>query len=48
MNQVLNPFDRIDPFTDYYKFKTMILPIKDKNSLIEIGKLLEERLKEFN
>ena len=48
MNQVLNPFDKINPYADYYKFRTLISQIKDKQKLIEIGKLLEKRLKELN
>jgi hypothetical protein len=49
MNQVLNPFDRIDPFDhkNFLRFQTLISQIKNKKKLIEISRLLEERLKEF-
>lgn len=48
MDQILNPFDKIDPLSTYQKFQKIILNIKDKNELLEIGKMLEESLKEFN
>ena len=48
MDQILNPFDAIDPLSTYQKFQKIILNIKDKNELIEIGKMLEEALKELN
>jgi len=48
MNQVLNPFDKINPLADYYQFRILITQIKDKKRLLEIGKLLGERLKELN
>ena len=52
MNQILNPFDKINPFqikpSDYLKFKKLIITIKEKELLIEIGGLLEKRLKELN
>ena len=50
MNQVLNPFDQVNPFdhTNILRFQTLISQIKDKKKLIEIGRLLEERLKELN
>jgi hypothetical protein len=51
MNQILNPFDKINPFqikpSDYLKFKKLIITIKEKELLIEIGGLLEKRLKEL-
>ena len=55
MDQILNPFDQINPFdqlkpsgnSNYQVFKKFITPIKEKESLIEIGKLLEKRLKEL-
>jgi len=47
MNQVLNPFDKINPLADYYQFRTLISQIKDKKRLIEIGKLLQKRLKDL-
>lgn len=48
MDQILNPFDKIDPLSTYQKFQKIILNIKDKNELIKIGKMLEEALKELN
>ena len=52
MDQILNPFDQIKPFqikpSDYLQFKKIIIAIKEKESLLEIGKLLEKRLKELN
>jgi len=47
MNQVINPFDKINPLADYYQFRTLISQIKDKKRLIEIGKLLQKRLKDL-
>ena len=47
MEQILNPFEDLNPFdnkTPYEKFKNIIMNIKDKKTLIEIGKLLEEIL----
>lgn len=44
MDQILNPFDEIDPLSIYQKFKKIILNIKDKKTLLEIGKMLEEAL----
>ena len=43
-NQILNPFDAIDPLSIYQKFQKIILNIKDKKTLLEIGKMLEEAL----
>ena len=48
MDQILNPFDKIDPLSTYQKFHKIILNIKDKNELLEIGELLEQALKELN
>ena len=48
MDQILNPFDKIDPLSTYQKFHKIILNIKDKNELLEIAKMLEEALKELN
>ena len=48
MRQILNPFITIDPLSIYLKFKRHISLIKKKEDLIEIGKMLEKRLKEFN
>jgi|TARA_Y100000389_G_scaffold172402_1_gene180784 hypothetical protein len=45
-NQILNPFDAIDPLSTYAKFKNIIMNIKDKKTLLEIDKILEEILKE--
>ena len=50
MDQILNPFDKINPFdqSNYIQFKKLIITIKKKESLIEIGRLLEKRLRELN
>ena len=50
MDQILNPFDKINPFdqSNYIQFKKLIITIKKKESLIEIGILLEKRLRELN
>ena len=62
MDQILNPFDKINPFhikpflihpfqikpSNYLQFKKLIITIKEKESLIEIGRLLEKRLRELN
>ena len=46
MEEILNPFDELDPLGIYEKFKNIIMNIKDKETLLEIGKILEEILKE--
>ena len=46
MDEILNPFDNLDPLGNYEKFKKIIMDIKDKETLLEIGKMLEEILKE--
>lgn len=46
MDQILNPFEDINPFSHYEKMKNIIMNIKDKETLLEIGKMLEEALKE--
>ena len=46
MDQILNPFDNLDPLGNYEKFKKIIMNIKDKETLLEIAKILEEILKE--
>ena len=48
MDQILNPFDNINPLSPYLKFQRIIINIKDKKLLIEIGKMLEKRLNEIN
>ncbi len=48
MRQILNPFVTIDPISLYLKFKRHISLIKKKEELLEIGKMIEKRLKEFN
>ena len=48
MEEILNPFDDLNPLSDYLKFKNIIMNIKDKKTLLEIGKMLEEILKEKN
>jgi len=47
MEQILNPFDKIDPLSKYEKMKAIIMNIKDKQLLLEIAEMLENRLKEF-
>ena len=55
MDQILNPFDKVNPFqfdhTNYLKFKQILVrsqpTIKDKKILLEIGRLLESRLREL-
>ena len=47
MYQILNTFDKLDPLSHYQKFYKIILKIKDKQSLLEIGKMLEKRLNEM-
>lgn len=46
MDEILNPFDDLDPLGNYEKFKKIIMNIKDKETLLEIAKMLEEILKE--
>ena len=46
MEEILNPFDDLDPLGIYEKFKKIIMNIKDKKTLLEIGKMLEEALNE--
>ena len=49
MDVILNPFEDLNPFdnkSSYEKFKNIIMNIKDKKTLLEIGKILEEILKE--
>ena len=46
MDEILNPFDDLDPLGNYEKFKNIIMNIKDKETLLEIGKMLEEVLNE--
>ena len=48
MRQILNPFVTIDQISLYLKFKRHISLIKKKEELLEIGKMIEKRLKEFN
>lgn len=48
MEQILNPFEDLNPLGNYEKFKNIIMNIKDKETLLEIGKMLEEALKEKN
>ena len=48
MDQILNPFDDLNPLSDYQKFKNIIMNIKDKKTLLEIGKMLEKILNERN
>lgn len=46
MDQILNPFDAIDPLSTYQKFQKILKNIKDKKTLLEIAKILEEALNE--
>ena len=46
-NQILNPFDLIDPLSTYLEFQKIILNIKDKKLLIEISKMLDDKLEEL-
>ena len=48
MEQILNPFDDLNPLAIYGKFKKIIMNIKDKKELLEIGMMLEQRLNELN
>lgn len=47
MEQILNPFDNINPLSNYEKMKNIIMNIKDINILMEIKIMIENRLKEF-
>ena len=47
MEQILNPFDKVNPLSNYEKMKNIIINIKDKKLLLEIKKMIEGRLKEF-
>lgn len=43
-----NPFDRINPINNnYLKIKEIITKINDKNELIKINKMIDQRLKEL-
>tara|TARA_B100001094_G_scaffold22549_2_gene19071 strand:- start:2473 stop:2619 length:147 start_codon:yes stop_codon:yes gene_type:complete len=46
MEQILNPFEDLNPLSDYLKFKNIIMNIKDKKTLLEISKILEEIINE--
>ena len=46
MEQILNPFEDLNPLSNYYQFKKLIMNIKDKKTLLEIGKILEVVLNE--
>ena len=48
MDQILNPFDDLNPLSNYFQFKKLIMDIKDKKTLLKIGKIIEESLKERN
>jgi len=47
MNQILNPFDNIDPLNPYLRFKELIFQIKDKKDLLFILELIKKRLNEL-
>jgi len=48
MDQILNPFDKVDPLSPYHRFQVFISKIKNKQLLLEISQLLEKRLNELN
>ena len=48
LSNISNPFEKIDPITDYLRFKKLISNIKDRNQLVEIGKMIEKKLREFS
>ena len=48
ISNLSNSFEKIDPITDYLRFKKLISNIKDRNQLVEIGKMIEKKLREFN
>ena len=48
MKEILNPFDVLDPLGIYVKFQKIVMNIKDKKTLLEIGEMLEKRLNELN
>lgn len=47
MDQILNSFDTINPLSNYERFRKIVINIKDKQLLLEISKMLDEKLKEF-
>jgi hypothetical protein len=47
MEQILNPFDKVNPLSNYERFRKIVINIKDKKLLLEISKMLENRLKEL-
>lgn len=47
MNQILNPFEDINPLNPYNRFKKIILNIKNKHDLLDILRLIEKRLNEL-
>ena len=46
MDQILNPFEDLNPLSNYYQFKKLLMDIKDKKTLLKIGKIIEEALNE--
>ena len=48
LSTLSNPFEKIDPIYNYMSFQNIIGNIKDRNLLVEIGKMLEKRLRELN
>jgi len=48
MDQGLSSFEKLDPLSPYLRFKKFISQIKDKNTLLKISELLEERLNDFD
>ena len=47
MDQILNPFDTINQLSKYERFRKIVINIKDKQLLLEISKMLDDKLKEF-
>jgi hypothetical protein len=47
LSTLSNPFEKIDPIYNYMSFQNIIGNIKDRNLLVEIGKMIEKRLREF-
>jgi hypothetical protein len=48
LSTLSNPFEKIDPIYNYMSFQNIIGNIKDRNLLVEIGKMLEKKLRELS
>tara|TARA_Y100000590_G_C15462036_1_gene916829 strand:+ start:701 stop:889 length:189 start_codon:yes stop_codon:yes gene_type:complete len=45
----MNPFDTINPINNnYFRLKEIINKINDKNELIKINEIIDQRLQELN